>query len=151
MGFLDKHWCEDGEGKYLQFKDGNIEFDVRPDNTEIYRHPYQYRNIDHLFRELAPGTGQGFFIWRKAVESAFGDVYDEMVLELKAEGFNEIWSNEPDDGDIEVWENYFDEDYHPEQPPERPNQIHSVIDSLVEKETTNLDAAWRWYEEEWRG
>jgi hypothetical protein len=107
MGEFVKH---DPEGEPYFAYDGNMGVVVATlDNTTVYTHSYEYRGLDHIYtamRDTGPST-TGAFLFRVALMETFDDVLGEM----RAEGFQEITADKPDKNDERIFGMFLDANF----------------------------------------
>jgi hypothetical protein len=107
MGEFVKH---NGEGQPYFAYDGNMGVVVaRLDNTTVYTHNYEYRGLDHVYtamRDDGPSTS-GAFLFRIAMLENF----DDLLGELRSEGFQEITADKPEETDERIFGMFLDANY----------------------------------------
>lgn len=129
-------WYNDAEGWYIKAKTNVGEYDLREDNTLIFRHDKDHNFIDHVFRatEIEEDRMTGIYIWRHSIP----DYFDEFCDDLVNHGFEEDYSEIPDDHDVEKWEESTGKNYR-----------HEVIENLVRVAMSGIDHEWAYFAEEW--
>lgn len=130
-------WQNDAQGWFIAAKTSVGNYDLRDDNTIVFRHDPDHREIDHVFRmtEMQENSMTGIYIWRFAIDSFFDEFADDLV----AHGFEEEYNEVPEESDIERWEERTGKNYK-----------EVVVDNMVRLALENIDAKWNWYEGEWR-
>lgn len=110
MGEFVKH---NPDGSPYFAYDGNMGVIVAtPDNTTIYTHDYEYRGLDHIYssmRDDGPST-TGAFLFRVAMIDTV-DMFDGILGELRAEGYQEIIADKPEEHDLRVFGMFLDTNY----------------------------------------
>lgn len=79
-------------------------------NSIIYKHPFEYRGIDHLFVEMEEDEEQvrGAFLFRAETELQKPGVFDVIIGELEAYGWPEVLADEVSDCDQTVFDRFVD-------------------------------------------
>lgn len=99
----------DGE-PYFPFtsKLGDVEADY--ENSDIYRHPFENRGVDHLFIALneLDTEVQGAFLIRAETEWHKPGVFDKIIGELIAHDWNVIECDEVSECDQKVFDRFVD-------------------------------------------
>lgn len=145
-------WNEDEEGHYLAFRTNEGLYEVRRSNTDLYLHGLGHTAIDHLFIEIEDNgeTSTGYRLWRGLFDNALGEgMFDVCTEEMTERGFLVIWSDVPTGQDIHYWQEYYQQEYQPVEPP-APKPVNE-IDCIVGRLTAHLAEAWKYYEPEWSG
>lgn len=110
MGEFVKH---NSDGSPYFAYDGNMGVIVAtPDNTTIYTHNYEHRGLDHIYssmRDDGPST-TGAFLFRVAMIDTV-DMFDGILAELRAEGYQEIIADQPDESDVRVFQMFMDANF----------------------------------------
>ena len=78
-----------------------------PHNTDVYNYSPEYRGCDHIYtslRDLGEYT-TGSFLFRIAV----GEAFDDIVVEMVDNGFEDFYQDVPDDKDMEVFDLFIDQ------------------------------------------
>lgn len=99
-----------GEGEPYFAYDGNMGVVVAtPANTTVYTHNYEYRGLDHIYtarRDEGESTS-GAFLFRIAMI----EIFDNVLGEMRAEGFQEITADRPDESDLRVFNLFLDANF----------------------------------------
>jgi len=140
MGFIN--WQSDEYGEFFIVRNHDYVSEVRAENTMLYRHSEEHRNLDHFFTRLEE-ENKCVYIWRKLVEKALGeDAYDRMYLEMRDHGIEEEFMDKPCQDDIDAYEDQFNEEY-------KPISKESIIDKIISKSMASFEEEWKYYYKEW--
>lgn len=134
-------WQIDAEGEYLKIRSGEGIFELRDSTTLLYLFPDQ-PEADHIWIQLYEEEEQnmGIRIWRQFVDDALGEgSFSELCDEMCDRGFEIADDEVPSPLDIQAWEEAFD----------KPYEVRTSVDKLVELALKNFDSAWAYYEGEW--
>lgn len=134
-------WQEDEEGWFVGVNSNMGRFELRSDDTVIFRHTDANRHLDHIFHALGEndeGTISGYFIWRHALD----DDFDVLCLEMRTKGFQEVFMEQPEEGDIKSFEGAVGRENVTEYRTDS-------FDKIVEIAMRQFEAEWAWYAEEW--
>lgn len=133
-------WQYDNE-HYLRVTTEFGEIQMRASTTELYLYP-EDPEIDHIYiiKELKDdGTSMGYRLFREHCDRLGPGAFTSLVDQLLDHGFDMVDEEEPQESDIEAWEQAFKREY------ERP----SSIDKIVKLAMKNWDAGMKYYLEEW--
>lgn len=128
-------WHNDAEGWYIKAKTNVGEYDLRDDNTIVFRHDKEHNHIDHIFRmtEIEENRMTGIYIWRHSIPGFFDAFADDLI----AHGFEEEYNEVPEEEDINKWEEITGKNYR-----------KVVIENLVRVAMSGIDHEWAYFSEE---
>jgi hypothetical protein len=83
-----------------QTENGVRDFECTPDNTELYLHRQEFREVDHIFHRFDDVDRRlGAFVWRHVLGEEQFNYYTSLMWE--SQNWTIIFRPEPTDGDMQ--------------------------------------------------
>lgn len=99
-------WYNDAEGYYFNIKTEMGVFELRDTDTAIFKFGDEHRDLDHIYRITGEDEERfmGFRIYRYQLEDK-GFNFDQLCLEMRGNGFDEIYEDVPNQEEIDAYIN----------------------------------------------
>lgn len=136
------HWLEDEDGYYFNLKTQSGVYDIRPENTAIFR--FGDSDLDHIYR-ITDDSGEsfmGFRLYRYQLEN-LGYNFDQVSDDMMNREFDCIYDEEPNQEEIDAYINAGNA--------YTPTPKTETLENLVALAMKDFEIKWKWYEGEWNG
>jgi hypothetical protein len=128
------HWFEDEDGYYYKIKTELGTYELRPEDTCIFKFSDEHRDLDHIYRvtEEREDSVFGFRLYRYQLENK-GFNFDQVCLEMQEREFDECYEDYPNQEEIDAYI--------------RAGNTYPIVKKLpsVEVEMLNFDAEFNYY------
>lgn len=140
LPFKQINWLQDEDGYYFNIRTDTGIYDIRPENTAIFR--FGNSDLDHIYRitEDEGDRFMGFRLYRYQLEDK-GYNFDQVCSDMMDRDFDSIYDEEPNQEEIDAYINAGNE--------YTPTPKVDTIDNIVALAMKNLDTEWAYWGEEW--